>query len=88
MKKTKPTAFITGITGQDGAHLAYLLLSKGYKVYGGHRRSNNKLWRLDFLGIKEKITLIKSNPPRKVINPNVTTMCINNFFLLAYRIDK
>ena len=58
MKKTKPTAFITGITGQDGAHLAYLLLSKGYKVYGGHRRSNNKLWRLDFLGIKEKITLI------------------------------
>ena len=30
----KPIAFITGVTGQDGAHLANLLLVKGYTVYG------------------------------------------------------
>jgi len=32
------TAFITGITGQDGSYLAELLLSKGYDVYGLVRR--------------------------------------------------
>ena len=30
------TAFITGITGQDGSYLAELLLSKGYEVHGSH----------------------------------------------------
>ena len=35
-----PTAFITGITGQDGSYLAELLLSKGYKVVGVARRSS------------------------------------------------
>ena len=34
------TALITGITGQDGAYLAELLLSKGYKVHGIKRRSS------------------------------------------------
>ncbi|MBX3473005.1 MAG: GDP-mannose 4,6-dehydratase [Planctomycetes bacterium] len=34
------TAFITGITGQDGSYLAELLLSKGYLVYGLIRRSS------------------------------------------------
>ena len=33
-------ALITGITGQDGAYLAELLLSKGYEVYGIKRRSS------------------------------------------------
>ena len=32
------TALITGITGQDGAYLAKLLLDKGYHVYGAYRR--------------------------------------------------
>jgi GDPmannose 4,6-dehydratase len=36
-----PVAFITGITGQDGSYLAELLLSKGYTVHGGVRRSSN-----------------------------------------------
>ena len=31
-------AFITGINGMDGSHLADLLLTKGYKVYGMERR--------------------------------------------------
>ena len=33
-------AIITGITGQDGAYLARLLLSKGYEVHGIKRRSS------------------------------------------------
>ena len=37
-----PTALITGITGQDGSHLAELLLSKGYRVCGMVRRSSTE----------------------------------------------
>ncbi|MEO7336460.1 MAG: GDP-mannose 4,6-dehydratase [Caldimonas sp.] len=38
---TKPkVALITGVTGQDGAYLAELLLSKGYEVHGIKRRSS------------------------------------------------
>ena len=36
-----PTALITGITGQDGAYLAELLLQKGYDVHGIKRRSSS-----------------------------------------------
>jgi GDPmannose 4,6-dehydratase len=35
-----PTAFITGITGQDGSHLAEFLISKGYRVCGMIRRNS------------------------------------------------
>ncbi len=35
-----PTALITGITGQDGSHLAEFLLEKGYQVYGLKRRTS------------------------------------------------
>ena len=38
---TKKIALITGITGQDGAYLAELLLSKGYEVHGVKRRSSS-----------------------------------------------
>ncbi len=45
-------ALITGITGQDGAYLAQLLLNKGYTVYGAYRRtSTNNFWRIVELGI-------------------------------------
>ncbi len=40
MKRTK-TALITGVTGQDGAYLARLLLGKGYVVHGVKRRSSS-----------------------------------------------
>ena len=54
------TALCTGITGQDGAYLAKLLLEKGYQVYGGFRRiSTPNFWRLDEMGIKDKIKLIE-----------------------------
>lgn len=50
---SQTTAFITGITGQDGAYLAELLLSKGYKVYGTYRRTSSvNFWRIEELGIK------------------------------------
>ena len=47
------TALITGITGQDGAYLAELLLGKGYAVYGTYRRTSSvNFWRIDELGIQ------------------------------------
>lgn len=39
-KQSRKTALITGITGQDGAYLAELLLAKGYIVHGVKRRSS------------------------------------------------
>lgn len=46
-------AIITGITGQDGAYLAQLLLDKGYSVYGTYRRTSSvNFWRIDELGIQ------------------------------------
>lgn len=52
------TAFISGITGQDGAYLAKLLLEKGYKVCGGVRRiSQSELVRLERLGIEKDVEL-------------------------------
>jgi GDPmannose 4,6-dehydratase len=41
MSSKRPVALITGITGQDGAYLARLLLSKGYAVHGVKRRSSS-----------------------------------------------
>ncbi len=38
---TRKTALITGVTGQDGAYLAELLLDKGYEVHGVKRRSSS-----------------------------------------------
>ena len=46
-------AIITGITGQDGAYLAQLLLDKGYTVYGTYRRTSSvNFWRIEELGIQ------------------------------------
>jgi GDPmannose 4,6-dehydratase len=52
------TAIITGITGQDGAYLAELLLSKGYTVYGTYRRTSSvNFWRIEELGIAKHPSL-------------------------------
>lgn len=50
------TAFITGVSSQDGAYLSQLLLEKGYRVIGLVRNSQNQtLGNLDYLGIKNDI---------------------------------
>lgn len=47
-------SIITGITGQDGAYLAQLLLEKGYIVYGTYRRTSSvNFWRIEELGIDQ-----------------------------------
>jgi len=52
-------ALITGITGQDGAYLAQLLLEKGYKVFGLKRRTASPNYeRLEYLGILDEVELI------------------------------
>ena len=46
------SAVITGITGQDGAYLAELLLGKGYTVYGTFRRTSSvNFWRIEEVGV-------------------------------------
>lgn len=59
MSFSSRNALITGITGQDGAYLAQLLLSKGYTVHGVlPRRSTDTLWRLRELGVEREVQLI------------------------------
>jgi GDPmannose 4,6-dehydratase len=52
----RPSALITGITGQDGSYLAELLLEKGYEVHGMVRRaSTEKFERIEHL--RDRVTL-------------------------------
>ena len=54
----KKKALICGVSGQDGAYLAQLLLKKNYKVYGTSRDAQlSSFANLKTLGIKDKITL-------------------------------
>lgn len=68
------SALITGISGQDGAYLARLLVDKGYKVYGAQRRgagmSTGRLAELDVLDSIElvPIELLEYSNLRRVID--------------------
>jgi GDPmannose 4,6-dehydratase len=56
------TAVVTGVTGQDGAYLASLLLEKGYTVFGTYRRTSSvNFWRLEDLGLPshERLHLVE-----------------------------
>lgn len=65
---TNAVAIVTGITGQDGAYLARLLLDKGYQVYGAYRRtSSTDFWRLRELGIHE-------DPRLKLVEHDLTDL--------------
>lgn len=56
----KKTAFITGITGQDGSYLAEFLLEQGYNVVGMVRRSSTvNFERIDH--IQDKVTLVSGD---------------------------
>ncbi len=67
MQKTKK-ALITGITGQDGAYLAELLLEKGYEVIGTYRRTSSvNFWRIEELGIQ-------SHPRLKLVEYDLTDL--------------
>jgi GDPmannose 4,6-dehydratase len=58
------TVLITGVTGQDGAYLAQLLLEKGYDVHGLARRSSTadvNLARLRWLGIEKDVKIVDGN---------------------------
>ncbi|EKN6261967.1 GDP-mannose 4,6-dehydratase [Yersinia enterocolitica] len=61
-------AIITGITGQDGAYLAELLLGKGYKVYGTYRRTSSvNFWRIEEL-------LIDKHPNLHLVEYDLTDL--------------
>jgi len=56
------SALITGISGQDGAYLARLLLDKGYDVWGFQpRRSTDTLWRLREVQAEDDVRLINGD---------------------------
>jgi len=60
-------ALITGITGQDGAYLAELLLEKGYEVHGIKRRSSSfNTERIDHLYIDRHD--VKTNSPQLILH--------------------
>lgn len=62
------TAIITGISGQDGAYLAELLLGKGYTVYGTYRRTSSvNFWRIEELGVT-------GHPNLKLVEYDLTDM--------------
>ena len=54
----QPVAVIFGVSGQDGAYLAHLLLGKGYAVHGVSRDADaSSFQRLARIGIRDKVTL-------------------------------
>jgi len=75
-------AIITGITGQDGAYLAKLLLSKGYKVFGTYRRTSSvNFWRLEELGCLE-------NEHLELIEYDLTDLGSAIFVVNTYQPDE
>lgn len=63
-------AIVTGITGQDGAYLAELLLEKGYTVYGTYRRTSSvNFWRIEELGIHTNLTCTWSSTTSPTCRP-------------------
>src|SRR5690606_527884 len=67
-RNTMKKAIVTGITGQDGAYLAQLLLEKGYEVHGTYRRTSSvNFWRIQELGIT-------GHPQLKLVEHDLTDL--------------
>lgn len=65
---SKKIAIVTGVSGQDGAYLAELLLSKDYVVYGTYRRTSSvNFWRIEELGIQ-------SHPNLRLVEYDLTDL--------------
>ena len=59
---------MTGISGQDGAYLARLLLERGYRVFGTYRRTSSvNFWRIEELGIQQ-------HPQLKLVEYDLTDL--------------
>lgn len=54
-------ALITGISGQDGAYLAKLLVEKGYEVFGISRNKKPDIYNLEYLKIDDKVKIFQCN---------------------------
>jgi GDPmannose 4,6-dehydratase len=80
--QTTKKALITGITGQDGAYLAELLLAKGYEVTGAYRRTSSvNFWRIEELGIQHHANL-------KLVEYDLTDLSTNIRLLQAGGFDE
>ncbi|MDE1870251.1 MAG: GDP-mannose 4,6-dehydratase [Candidatus Micrarchaeota archaeon] len=80
------TALITGITGQDGAYLAQLLLKKKYKVYGtlsARKHKKGETWRLDELKITDKVKLVQTNYSHAQLNRLINRIHPDEIYNLA-----
>lgn len=63
MNQSPKTALIFGISGQDGAYLAALLLAKGYRVHGTSRDAEiNRFDNLARLGVRKRVSLSSASP--------------------------
>lgn len=79
-------AFITGIIGQDGSHLAKFLLDKGYKVYGIVRRtSNDPLVRLGDIAKNINILMVVNF---QKFNTETFSKIAKNFDVSYWRNDE
>jgi GDPmannose 4,6-dehydratase len=78
-------AFVTGITGQDGAYLAKLLLDKGYEVHGGVRRiSQPETVRLEKMGVLNDVHLHEFDlAEMNNIFRTITRIPVDEFYNLA-----
>lgn len=94
----KKTAFVTGMTGQDGPYLAKLLLEKDYQVYGLVKRySNPNLDNIKWLGIENDIELVTGditdensmNHLMRSLKPNeVYNLAAQSFVGISWDLNK
>ena len=81
MQNTK-RALVTGISGQDGAYLAQLLLEKGYEVTGTFRRTSSvNFWRIEELGIQD-------HPHLRLVEHDLTDLSSSIRLLQNGRFDE